>query len=212
MAAHSDDCPFGIAGILLKAVAQDYRVVILNILTRGAEVAAEIDAVNAMFGVETITLEYQSGCFELCEETKRAVSEVVADVKPNIAFYLWPEDHHPDHVVAADVCRAALRLSGRILGRDDVRPVTHAFAYDNGPTHTIGFVPNTFVDITDHWDKVMEWNGRIGAAFQGEEYDPDAEYHNQPIKEILAAYRGLTCGKKYAEAVWSVGNRATEIF
>jgi LmbE family N-acetylglucosaminyl deacetylase len=58
MAAHADDCPFGIAGILLKAVAQDYRVVILNFLTRGAEVAAEIDAVNAMFGVETITLEY----------------------------------------------------------------------------------------------------------------------------------------------------------
>jgi hypothetical protein len=31
------------------------------------------------------------------------------------------------------------------------------------------------------------------------------------VKEILARYRGLTCGVKYAEAIWATGAYPGEI-
>ncbi len=47
-------------------------------------------------------------------------------------------------------------------------------AYDNGPRHTIGFEPNTFIEIPA-----------------------------QRAKETLARYRGFTCGVPFAEALHS---------
>jgi N-acetylglucosamine malate deacetylase 1 len=36
-------------------------------------------------------------------------------------------------------------------------------------------------------------------------YDPQSLDASQSVKEVLARYRGLTCGVKYAEAVWAAG-------
>jgi len=111
-----------------------------------------------------------------------------------------PSSKHPDHVAAAAICRVALYLGGRVIGQDGFRPPARIYAYDNGPGHTIGFVPDTFVDISDQWQNAATWIGEIAAAFVNESYDPAANYANQRSKEILAAYRGLTCGTAYAEA------------
>ena len=43
----------------------------------------------------------------------RAVAEVVAEVKPDVGFMLWPNDRHPDHEAAAAISKAALRLAPR---------------------------------------------------------------------------------------------------
>ena len=40
----------------------------------------------------------------------------------------------------------------------------------------------------------------MGALYRNEVYDPAATQPHQRSKEILAAYRGLTCGVTYAEA------------
>lgn len=213
--AHYDDCPFGIPGILLGAVRKHYRVVVLNIIGDNADwspVKGRADQLRETSirlarerGVEMRFLDYASMQFEVNAETKRAVAEVVAEVKPDVAFILWRRDRHPDHEVAAALSEPALRQPGRILGRDGVRSVRRIYAYDNGPGHTIGFEPNTFVDTTLDWPEASEWLGQLMAFLRNRPYDPESPDRSQLVKETLARYRGMACGVKYAEAVRSLG-------
>lgn len=221
LGAHYDDCPFGIPGILLQAVRRHDRVVILNIIGdysgwapvkgRAPELIETSIRLARERGMEMRFLKYASMQFDVNAETKRAVAEVVAEVKPDAAFMLWHQDRHPDHEVAAAICKAALRQTGVILGRDSVRGVGRIYAYDNGPGHTIGFEPNTFVDITPEWPAAMEWLGRLMAFVRNKPHDPQTPDGSQTMKETLARYRGLASGVKYAEAVWAAGNYPREI-
>ena len=219
--AHYDDCVFGIPGILLDAVRKHYRVVVLNIIGDNANwspVKGRADELRETAvrlarerSIEMRFLKYASMQFDVNADTKRAVAEVVAEVKPDVAFVLWHRDRHPDHEVASELSELALRQPGRILGRDDVRAVRRIYAYDNGPGHTIGFEPNTFVDVTADWPEAMEWLGRLMAFLRDRPYDPQSPDPAQSVKETLARYRGLACGVKYAEAVRASGTFPREI-
>ena len=219
--AHYDDCVFGVPGILLRAISRHHRVVILNLIgnydnwapAKGkAQQLRELSIDLARgHGMEMRFLDYASMQFEVNPQTKRAVAEVVADVRPDIGLMLWPRDRHPDHEVAATLCNMALRQPGAILGREGVRGAGRVYAYDNGPGHTIGFEPNTFVDVTSEWPAAMEWLGQLMAFVRNQPYDPQAPTSAQTAKETLARYRGQTCGVKYAEAVWASGAYPQEI-
>lgn len=219
--AHFDDCVYGLPGTMIKALRMHYRVVILALIGdyenwppakgRSARFVKEAVEICHSYGAEMRFLDFASGKFELNEKSKKAVAEVVAEAQPDIAFHLWPEDHHPDHVAAAAICRAAFHLGGRILDRDGFRPPARVYAYDNGPRHTIGFVPDTFVNVTDEWQDAIEWLGKFGALQADRPFDPVKGEANQRGKEVIAAYRGATCGVKLAEAFWGANKRAAEI-
>ena len=220
--AHYDDCVFGIPCILQQALRRHYRVVILSIIGdytgwspvkgRAPQLIEQSVRLAKERGMETRFLNYASMRFEVNIETQRAVAGVVADVKPDVAFMLWSHDRHPDHEVAAALSAAALRQPGMILGRDGVRGAGRIYAYDNGPGHTIGFEPDTYVDATAEWPAAMEWLGRLMAFVRQKPYDPQAPDGAQTVKETLGRYRGLACGVKYAEAVRAAGNYPREIF
>lgn len=221
LGAHYDDCVFGIPGLLLQAVAKEYRVVVCALIgdytnwppVKGREqqlleVSKELAHHH---GIEMRFLDFASGRFSLNEQTKLAVAKVVAEVHPDVAFVLWERDNHPDHEAAAAICKPALRLADRILGVPRVKLPGRIYSYDNGPGHTIGFEPNTFVDVSDFWPSAMEWLGQLMAFVHEKPYDeltPDAA---QLAKANLARYRGAACGAKYAEALWSPRARAVEI-
>lgn len=219
--AHYDDCPFGIPGILLDAVRRHDRVVILNLIGdysawapvqgRAAGLIETSLRLTRERSMEMRFLKYASLQFESNAETQRAVAEVVAEVKPDAAFMLWHQDRHPDHEVAAAICKVALRQPGMVLGRPGVRGARRLYAYDNGPGHTIGFEPNTFVDITAEWPSAMEWFGQLMAFVRQRPYDPRVLEGPLSTKETLARYRGLTCGVKYAEAVWATAAYPREV-
>ncbi len=219
--AHYDDCVFGIPGILLQALRRHDRVVILNLIgdyNRWAPVAGRAQELRETSirlalerGMEMRFLEYASMQFSVNAETARAVAEVVADVKPDVGLMLWDHDRHPDHETAAALSKLALRQPGMILGRDGVKAPRHVYAYDNGPGHTIGFEPNTFVDVTNDWLAAIEWLGQLMAFVRQRPYNPQSPDAAVNVKETLARYRGLTCGVKYAEAVWAAGAYPREI-
>lgn len=219
--AHYDDCPFGVPGILLQAVRRHHRVVILNLIGdyenwapvkgRASELCDLSVRLAQERGMEMRFLKFASMRFEASAESKRAVAEVVAELKPDIGFMLWHQDRHPDHEVASEICTAALRHPSMVLGREGIRGPSRIYCYDNGPGHTIGFEPNTFVDITPEWPAAIEWLGRLMAFVRNRPYDPQVLDNAQTVKETLARYRGLSCGAKYAEAVRAAGNYPVEV-
>ncbi len=221
--AHYDDCVFGVPGILLKAVRKNYRVVILSLIGdytnwkpvrgREQEVLDGTVAICTEYGVEMRYLDFASMRYDLTQPFKRKVAEAVAEIQPDVALMLWPHDQHPDHEVASQLTKIALRHGNRFL-KDPHQPFRgprRIDLYDNGPRHTIGFEPNTFVDISDDWPQAVDWLGRFMALVRNEKYDPAKRDGAQRVKESLALYRGQTCGVRYAEAVRSAVAHPQEI-
>jgi hypothetical protein len=61
-----------------------------------------------------------------------------------------------------------------VLDKGQYRPAKALFAYDYGSRHTIGFEPNTFVDITSERPAAAEWLGRFMALMRNQKYDTKA--------------------------------------
>lgn len=219
--AHYDDCVYGIPGIMLKAVAKHYRVVQLILIgdyanwppTKGREAGfiEQTVKISQSFGVELQYLDFASHRYDTNQETKQKVASAVHKIQPDIAFHLWEHDHHHDHTVASQLSKIALRHGGRVIDQDRFKTPRQIYQYDNGPGHTIGFEPDTFVDINDYWDQAHEWLGRLMALQQNREYRAEEQSGAQRGKETLARYRGQACGVPYAEAVWSARKRPVEI-
>ena len=220
--AHYDDCVFGIPGILLQAVQKGHRVVVLSLIGdytnwppakgREAELKEVTTSLAHYLGIDMRFLNYASGRFHLDEETKRAVARAVAEVQPDIAFMLWHHDRHPDHEAASAISKTALKLAARILDDPKVKVPGQIYLYDNGPGHTIGFEPNTFVDVSDVWPTAVEWLAQLMAFVRAKPYDELSPDPAVLTKTTLARYRGSTCGARYAEAVWAMQTKPTQIF
>jgi LmbE family N-acetylglucosaminyl deacetylase len=221
LGAHYDDCVFGIPGILLKAVRKNYRVVVAALIGdysnwtpitgREKDLLHGTAAISRDYGVEMRYLNFKSHLFDVNPETKKAVAALVASVQPDVSFLLWRDDHHDDHVVASRLSEIALRYASPILDKQPVRPPRSMFYYDNGPGHTIGFEPDTFVDVTEEWPAAIGWLGKFMALVRNERYSPGTRDAAQQTKEAIALYRGRTCGVQYAEALRSIGHRPEEI-
>ncbi len=217
--AHYDDCIFGVPGILLKGVRKNYRVVTLHLIgdysnwppANGRAVAKMTTELSADRGVEAQFLDFASHRFDASMENQIAVAEAVTKIKPDIALALWKEDNHNDHNVASELSRIALRHAGRILGDSTYRPPREIYYYDNGPRHTIGFEPNTFVNVVDEWDEAMDWLGKLNSWVSEKPYEKGQTIGSMTTKESIARYRGSTCGVRYAEALYNPNHRVQEI-
>jgi LmbE family N-acetylglucosaminyl deacetylase len=220
--AHYDDCVFGISGMMLKAIRKNHRVVILSLIGdysnwkpvagRDRELVPASIELAKQYGVEMRFLSFASMQYDVTDANKRAVAEAIAEIGPDIAFLLWPHDSHTDHEVASQLAKTALRHGDRLLpAGSGFKTAQRIYQYDNGPRHTLGFDPDTFVDVTDEWRQANEWLGRLMAIVRNEKYDSAKQEPAQRAKETLAAYRGATCGVRYAEAFRSGNAYVQEI-
>ena len=123
--AHYDDCVFGISGLLLKALRQHHRVVVLSLIGdyrnwkpvqgRERELVDGTVRLGKEYGVEMRFLDFAEMKFDVTEAATRLVADAVADIAPDVAFTLWPHDQHPDHERASGLAKVALGFGDRLI-------------------------------------------------------------------------------------------------
>ena len=221
--AHYDDCVFGISGLLLKALRKHHRVVVLSLIGdyrnwrpvrgRERELVEGTIRIGREYGVEMRFLDFAEMSLDVSDAAARRVAREVADIAPDVALTLWPHDQHPDHERASGLSKIALGFGDRLIEGDvPFKRPQQVYQFDNGPRHTLGFEPNTFVDVTDEWPQAIEWLGKLMALARNQPYDPSRLDGAQRAKEALALYRGQTCGVRYAEALRSANAYPADIF
>ncbi|MCZ4407251.1 PIG-L family deacetylase [Cryomorphaceae bacterium 1068] len=208
ISAHPDDETLGVGGTLLKHARKDDKITWL-IATRIFESQgftkdridsreAEIKRVSELFGFNKVyQLDYptmtltSSSLPDLVPE----ISDIFHLEKPEIIYCINRSDAHSDHRLlfeAVMACTKSFRYPfiKKVLLYECISETEFAPAL-----HEKVFIPNYFVDISDHLDKKLEIMKVYGSEL-GQHPFPRSLDH---IK-ALAIHRGAIAGVQYAEA------------
>ncbi len=163
-AAHPDDAELNCGGTIASLVAQGKSVGIVDLThgemgTRGTVETRkkEADEASKVLGISYRTnLDLGDSIIENSKENQLKVITEVRSCQPQVCILGAPQDRHPDHGKATQLCIDALFYSG--LTKIETR-------YSNGtsqqpwrPKHIIHYMqdrpfePDFVFDISDHWE------------------------------------------------------------
>lgn len=209
---HPDDIELFCAGTLAKYKAQGHDVAI-TLVTNGNvgsptlppdEIARirvqEARNAAAIVNADFHFLGYDDEFLYDSPDVRRAFIDVIRAFRPDLI--LCPDkdnDYIPDHTRTGQLVWDVHKMVTVPNIPTEHAPAEHTYElwyYDTGAG--IGFTPEVYVDITDHWDTkaAMIEAHESQAAWLKDQYDVPATYY----AETLSRFRGFQSGCDYAEA------------
>ncbi len=215
IAAHRDDVELTCAGTLVKAQRAGYRTGIVD-LTAGetatlgdAETRArEAEQAAKVMGVaERVNAGMPDAGIFNTQESRRAVVELIRQMRPRTVILPFPAGRHPDHRIASELCRDACYLAG--LAKYDAsgephRPdkVLYAQAYREDP------VKSTFVvDVSAEFDTKMKAIHCYSSQFDGAKAAGELFATGQDLYELIRvqhAHYGSLIRCEYGEPFYTL--------
>lgn len=195
MSAHPDDAELGVAGTLIKLVAQGKKVGIIDLTrgelgTRGSAELRDVEAQDAarIMGVHVReNMAFRDGFFTHDEAHQLAIIQKIRQYRPDIVLAGAPTDRHPDHGRGSKLVRDAVFLSGlrkiatELNGekQEEWRP-KRLFFFIQDWSHTPDFV----VDITPYVEQkkqaIMAYSSQFyNPAYQDSTGEPETYISNQ---------------------------------
>ncbi len=164
VATHPDDAEISVGGTIVKAIAEGLQVGVLD-LTSGEPTPHGTDelrkketaAATKILGVHwRDNLGLPNRKLEDTLEARRALTNVFRTQRPRMILAPWPEDAHPDHVRASQLCDDARfwsKLSRTDLEGDPYWPPQMLYYFS---VHLrIHPKPSVVIDISDFIDQKM---------------------------------------------------------
>jgi N-acetylglucosamine malate deacetylase 1 len=210
--AHPDDIEFACAGTLLKYAAAGHRVYVAlttsgnigsNVIEGREKIAATREAEQLaaakLYGASVRFLRYNDEGLVDSEQLRRDVVSAMRWADPDVIFTNFPGDMSTDHNVTGTVVgRMMLSLPGKNVPAD-VPPITKVpslFYWDTGAG--LHFEPEAYVDISATVETKLK-----ALAMHQSQFAWMSTFQSASLTDhsrILAEFRGLAIGCRYAEA------------
>lgn len=204
IAVHPDDETLGCGGALLKhkSNGEEIHWLICTTIDKNHSYyetrEKEIEEVSRLYGfdsVHNLRLKTMQVDEYSMSELVEKISKVINELKPNIIYLPFKGDVHSDHrkiFEASYSCTKSFRYPFikkiymmEVLSETEFAPSTKEDS----------FIPNVFVDISEHMDKKIE----IIKIFESEIAEHPFPRSERNLR-ALATLRGATAGCEYAES------------
>ena len=213
--AHPDDVEISCSGTILKHVSLGYKVGVID-LTRG-ELGTrgsvdirnqECEEASKIMGIHAReNLDLADGFFEINEQTKLKVIQVIRKYRPEIVLANTIDDRHPDHGRAAKLVAESAFLAGLRKIHSELDGMEQEAWRPKSLYHYIQdwqLKPDFIVDITGFMEKRMQ----SMLAYKSQFYNPNSAEPETPISSQaflnMIIYRahemGRIIGTEHGEA------------
>ncbi|WP_285011385.1 bacillithiol biosynthesis deacetylase BshB1 [Pedobacter faecalis] len=218
LAVHPDDAELGCSGTILKHIAQQKKVGIVDFTrgelgTRGTAETRDQEALDSaqILGLHTReNLRLRDGFFKNDEVHQIEVIKMIRKYQPEIVLTNALDDRHPDHGRAGDLANDACFLSG-LSKIETSLDGTAQSAWR--PSLVLQYIqdryikPDIIVDITPFMDTKIAAIKAFKTQFHNPELEGPATYISSPefMESVISRARefGKAIGATYAEGFTS---------
>jgi bacillithiol biosynthesis deacetylase BshB1 len=186
--AHPDDVEISCSGTLLKHIAMGKTVGIIDLTqgelgTRGSAPLRlqEAEAARQLLGVSIReNLAMMDGFFEVNQENKLKVVEMIRKYRPQLVLANSIHDRHPDHGRASQLVSEACFLSGLPKVETELNGIAQEAWRPSAVYHYIQdryIRPDVVFDVTPFMEKKIE----SIQAYSSQFFDPQSDAPETPI-------------------------------
>ncbi len=218
--AHPDDVEICCFGTLARCVERGDSVVVCAVtngnqghteieperlrmirMAEGARSAQVIGASYSTLDVDDMTLDASDA------QVRLRMTEMIRSVKPDVVITHDPNDYHPDHVETSKLVFHCMVMANLVHVKTQNEPLAHPFmVYYMDMVGGGLFVPTEYVDVTQTFERKIE---ALSCHVSQVDYlRRSTGLHVIHATEVLAEYRGLQCGCRYAEGFRACDKRA----
>ncbi len=217
-AAHPDDVELSCSGTIVKHIKLGYKIGIVDLTrgelgTRGTAAIRDNEAANAsvIMGISVReNLNMPDGFFDLSQQNKIKIIEMIRKYRPRIVLANAVYDRHPDHGRASQLVSESCFLSGLTKVETRLNGINqHAWR----PESVYNYIqdrrikPDFVVDVSDFMEERMNAINAYSSQFYNpQSIEPDTAISSKQFIELLTSRAmefGRLAGFEYGEGFTS---------